>query len=283
MLAAVEHVHHRNGQHVGVGSTDVTPQRDLEFVGRSLSCGEADAENGVRSDPAFVVGTVGGDQFGVDKPLVCGVEADDRVGEFAVDEANGGQHALAVESIAAIAQLDRFEGAGGGAEGTIARPMAPESRPISTSTVGLPRESKTSRPWTCSMVLMTERPRSARNGGIGRKASGLRAKSEGLRATASLGCSAVPGPSVCQGFGRLGHRPPCSELIFVSCGKRSGLPASTSTRRNREANRWAALRSAASGSTSSLRATCTPANRRSPTSCSLGSSRTSASSASTSA
>ena len=102
---------------MGVGSTDVTPQRDLEFVSRSLSCGKADAENGVRSDPAFVVGAVGGDQFGVDKPLVCCVEADDRVGEFAVDEANGGQHALAVESIAAIAQLDRFEGAGGGARG----------------------------------------------------------------------------------------------------------------------------------------------------------------------
>ena len=102
---------------MGVGSTDMAPQRDLEFVGRCLGRRKADAENGVRSDPALVVGAVGGDQFGVDKPLVDGVEADDRVGEFAVDEANRSQHALAVESIAAIAQLDRFERAGGGARG----------------------------------------------------------------------------------------------------------------------------------------------------------------------
>ena len=44
------------------------------------------------------------------------------------------------------------------------------------------------------------------------------------RTARALGCSAVPGPSVCQGFSRLGHRPPCSELIFVSCGKRFGAP-----------------------------------------------------------
>ena len=38
--------------------------------------------------------------------------------------------------------------------GTAARPTAPESRSTSTSTVGLPRESRISRPTTSSMVLM---------------------------------------------------------------------------------------------------------------------------------
>ena len=37
----------------------------------------------------------------------------------------------------------------------MARPRAPESRSTSASTVGLPRESRTSRPITCSMVLTT--------------------------------------------------------------------------------------------------------------------------------
>src|SRR4051794_21930958 len=37
----------------------------------------------------------------------------------------------------------------------MARPRAPESNTTSTSTVGLPRESRTSRPTMCSMVLTT--------------------------------------------------------------------------------------------------------------------------------
>ena len=44
------------------------------------------------------------------------------------------------------------------------------------------------------------------------------------RTARALGCSAVPGPSVCQGFGRLGHRPPRRELIFVRSGKRLRAP-----------------------------------------------------------
>ena len=38
-------------------------------------------------------------------------------------------------------------------EGTAAAPNAPESRPTSTSTVGLPRESSTWRPWTWTIEL----------------------------------------------------------------------------------------------------------------------------------
>src|SRR5688572_19762034 len=41
-------------------------------------------------------------------------------------------------------------------DGTIARPDAPEDSHASTSTVGLPRESRTCRPTRCSMVLMWE-------------------------------------------------------------------------------------------------------------------------------
>src|SRR5688500_10450755 len=40
-------------------------------------------------------------------------------------------------------------------DGTMARPVAPDARNTSTSTVGFPRESKTSRAATCSMEDMT--------------------------------------------------------------------------------------------------------------------------------
>src|SRR3954454_10015276 len=36
----------------------------------------------------------------------------------------------------------------------MARPCAPDARKTSTSTVGFPRESRTWRPWTCSMLDM---------------------------------------------------------------------------------------------------------------------------------
>ena len=42
-------------------------------------------------------------------------------------------------------------------DGTMARPFAPESRKTSTSTVGLPRESKTSRAFTCSTADISEK------------------------------------------------------------------------------------------------------------------------------
>ena len=43
-------------------------------------------------------------------------------------------------------------------EGTAARPVAPERRAISTSTVGLPRESRIWRAWTVSIWLTMGSP-----------------------------------------------------------------------------------------------------------------------------
>src|SRR5205823_4473201 len=43
-------------------------------------------------------------------------------------------------------------------DGTMALPLAPDSRNTSTSTVGFPRESRTSRPLTCSMALIGPPP-----------------------------------------------------------------------------------------------------------------------------
>ena len=152
--AAVEHVHHRHRQHVGVGAADVAVQRQLELVGRGLGHGERHAEDGVGAEAGLVVGAVEVDQRPVDAALVERVEADDGVGDLAVDVGDGVEHALAAEAVAAVAQLDRLERPGRGA-GRDDRPAHArrESSTTSTSTVGLPRESRTSRPTMCSMVL----------------------------------------------------------------------------------------------------------------------------------
>ena len=65
--AAVEDVHHRHGQHVGVRAADVAVQRQLELVGRGLGDGEADAEDRVGAEPGLVVGAVEVDELGVDR------------------------------------------------------------------------------------------------------------------------------------------------------------------------------------------------------------------------
>ena len=64
------------------------------------------------------------------------------------------EHALAAVAVAAVAQLDRLVLAGRGAgrhDGPAA--CAPLSSKTSTSTVGLPRESRTSRPTTSTISL----------------------------------------------------------------------------------------------------------------------------------
>ena len=65
-------------------------------------------------------------------------------------------HALAVVAAGvAVTQLDRLVLTGGRAGGTAARASVPSSSATSTSTVGLPRESRISRAPTCSMTATT--------------------------------------------------------------------------------------------------------------------------------
>ena len=82
---AVEHVHHRHRQHVGVGAADVAVERDLELGGRRLGRGQRHAEDGVGPDAGLVVGAVEVDHRLVDRPLVEGVEAPHRLGQLAAD------------------------------------------------------------------------------------------------------------------------------------------------------------------------------------------------------
>ncbi len=74
--------------------------------------------------------------------------------DLAVDGFDSLFDALAEVALAAIAQFDGFMRAGRGADGTAARPKLPSSRSTSTSTVGLPRLSRISRPMMSMIAVM---------------------------------------------------------------------------------------------------------------------------------
>ena len=52
--AAVEHVHHRNRQHVGADPADVAVQGQADLVGRGVGHRERDAEDGVGAEAGLV-------------------------------------------------------------------------------------------------------------------------------------------------------------------------------------------------------------------------------------
>ena len=110
--AAVEHVHERHRQHVRVRAADVAVQREIGFVGGGLRRGQRHAEDGVGPEARLAVGAVERDQLVVEQALVGGVEADDGVGDLAVDVLDRGAHALAAVALAAVAQLVRLVRAG---------------------------------------------------------------------------------------------------------------------------------------------------------------------------
>ena len=114
MHAAVDDVHHRHRQDVGVGAADVAVQRDLQLVGGGLGDGQADAEDGVGAEAGLVVGAVELDQRGVDRPLLEARRAPRSSSAISpLTNADGAWHALAAVAVAAVAQLDRLVLAGG--------------------------------------------------------------------------------------------------------------------------------------------------------------------------
>ena len=117
MHAAVDHVHHRHGQHVGVGPADVPVERHVEFDRGRLGDGEAGAEDRVGAELRLVVGAVEIEHELVDAALVERVEAFQRFGDVVVDETDGLADALAAVAIVAVTEFDRFVLAGRGAGG----------------------------------------------------------------------------------------------------------------------------------------------------------------------
>ena len=145
--AAVDDVGHRHGQHLRVRSAEISEERLAKRSGGGLGVGERDGEDGVRAELGFRFRAVELEHVAVNGELVERVHTDERGKDFAVHVRHGLLHAFAGETfLVAVAQFDGFVFAGAGAaEGTAARPTAPQVKVTSTSTVGLPRESRISR------------------------------------------------------------------------------------------------------------------------------------------
>ena len=111
--AAVEDVHHRHRQHVGVGAADVAVERELQLVGRGLGDGEA-ARRGWRwrrGGPCCRCRR-GRAARGRSTRWSSASSAAQLVGDLAVDVADRVRDALAAVAVAAVAQLDRLVLAG---------------------------------------------------------------------------------------------------------------------------------------------------------------------------
>ena len=107
--AAVEDVHHRHGQQVGVGPADVAVERQPGRLGRGLGDGERGAEDGVGAEVGLVGGAVELDHGLVDLALVVGAETLDGRADLLDHRVDGLLHALAEVAVAAVAQLDGLE------------------------------------------------------------------------------------------------------------------------------------------------------------------------------
>ena len=123
-------------------AAEVAPQRQVLLGRGGPRGGERDAEDRVRAQARLVVGAVELDQLGVEALLVGRVVAGDRLGDLAVDVADGLRDALAPVGVAAVAQLGGLELAGRGAGGHGGAAVGAGAQLTSTSTVGLPRESR---------------------------------------------------------------------------------------------------------------------------------------------
>ena len=108
--AAVDHVHHRHGQHMGTRPADPAEQRDARMRRPGLGGGERHAENRVGAEPGLVLRSVELDQPRVERPLVLGVEPHNSRRQLRIDIANGPENALAaIHALVAVAQLDGLE------------------------------------------------------------------------------------------------------------------------------------------------------------------------------
>ncbi len=112
--ATVEDVHHRDGEHVRVGTTEVAEQRQLRGQGRGLGHCERDAEDGVRAEAGLVGGAVQVDHRLIEQPLLGGLESDDLSRDLDLSGLDRVEDALAAVPLSAVTTLGGLEGAGRG-------------------------------------------------------------------------------------------------------------------------------------------------------------------------
>ena len=102
---AVDDVQQRNREDVRVRPADPAIQRQARIGGSRLRDRERGPEDRVRPEPRLRRRPVEVDQRPVDRALVVRVEAEDRLGDLAVDVGDGAGDALPEPGVTAVAQL----------------------------------------------------------------------------------------------------------------------------------------------------------------------------------
>src|SRR5690606_31951758 len=113
MGAAIDDVHHGNGQNMGIGAAHITVERQAGRFGSSLGNGKRDTENGISTETRLVRRAIKRDQRLVNVDLALDVKTANRIEYFRIDEFDGLLNALAKIALAAIAQFDGLMSAGG--------------------------------------------------------------------------------------------------------------------------------------------------------------------------
>ena len=116
--AAVEDVHHGDGQGLGVDAADIVIQAHAGSLGCGLRAGEGHAEDRVGAQAGLVGGAVDLAEHLVDGYLIEHVQAEHGLGDLAVDVFDRDRNALAaVTGLVAVAELAGLVDAGGSAGG----------------------------------------------------------------------------------------------------------------------------------------------------------------------
>ena len=114
VCAAVQDVHHGDGQAVAVHAAQKTIQRHLQRGGGGPAGGDGHGQNGVCAQIGFIFGAVGFEHGGVHRVDVGSIQPHHRVGDDGVDVLHGLGHALAqIAAFVAVPQLQRLKLAGG--------------------------------------------------------------------------------------------------------------------------------------------------------------------------
>ncbi len=145
MRTAVDDIHHRNRQRLGVRSTGYSGTAAYRANCRGMSASQRHAENRIGAEVALGSGSVERDHRFVDADLIGHLHAENLLGDDFIHILNGLQHAFS-----AITPLCRrravralvFAGRGSGRNGCTADSPACGSYP--TSIVGFPLESRIS-------------------------------------------------------------------------------------------------------------------------------------------
>ena len=118
------------------------------------------AENRVRAEAPLVLGAVRLDEERVERPLLLGIASRERPGKLAVHVLDRlGDPFPPVDVLVPSRSSTASKRPVDAPDGTAARPKAPDSSRTSTSTVGLPRESRIWSPRTVRIGELTRAPR----------------------------------------------------------------------------------------------------------------------------